>query len=213
MVSDLKTAPTVTNFEAGPIRVRIRECSQLFNSIDPSPFQERDLDRDAEQFIVSWARDLRSDSDFSLVLEVVDGQVDASMPTMLNNAIHSFFARRHAAATRDLRTLLRRGRTSLIIGLVFLSVCVTLAGLIGGGNERIGIAEIASQGLTVAGWVAMWRPMEIFLYSWWPLAGDRRLYDRLSRMPVRIESANTSMESPWNRPRRIPATHEGSSTR
>jgi hypothetical protein len=52
---------------------------------------------------------------------------------------------------------------------------------------RNGVVEIIRQGLTVAGWVAMWRPMEIFLYAWWPVVGDRRLYDRLSRMPVRVE--------------------------
>jgi len=35
------------------IEVRIRELTQLFNSFDPSPFQERDLDSDAEEYIVA----------------------------------------------------------------------------------------------------------------------------------------------------------------
>jgi hypothetical protein len=39
------------------IQVRIHELRQLFNSIDPSPFRERDLDADCEEFIVSWARE------------------------------------------------------------------------------------------------------------------------------------------------------------
>jgi hypothetical protein len=51
------------------------------------------------------------------------------------------------------------------------------------------MSDVLREGLTVAGWVAMWRPMEIFLYSWWPLVGDRRLYDRLSRMPVTLRCA------------------------
>jgi hypothetical protein len=29
----------------------------LFNAIDPSPFRERDLDPNAEEFIVEWARE------------------------------------------------------------------------------------------------------------------------------------------------------------
>ena len=33
----------------------------------------------------------------------------------------------------------------------------------------------------------MWRPLEVFLYDWWPILGEVRLLDRLSRMPVRIE--------------------------
>jgi len=32
----------------------------------------------------------------------------------------------------------------------------------------------------------MWRPLEIFLYDWWPILGQRRVYDRLSRIPVRL---------------------------
>jgi hypothetical protein len=32
----------------------------------------------------------------------------------------------------------------------------------------------------------MWRPLEVFLYDWWPIRADARLYDRLAVMPVRI---------------------------
>jgi hypothetical protein len=39
----------------------------------------------------------------------------------------------------------------------------------------------------------MWRPLEVFLYDWWPIRADARLFDRLSDMPVRIvyTSGNT----------------------
>ena len=39
------------------IRLELRELSQLFNSMDPSPFIEKDLDGDAEEFIVSLAQE------------------------------------------------------------------------------------------------------------------------------------------------------------
>ena len=38
------------------ISLKLRDMSQLFNSMDPSPFIEKDLDDDAEEFIVSWGR-------------------------------------------------------------------------------------------------------------------------------------------------------------
>ena len=37
------------------IEIRIDDISQLFHTLDPFPFRERDLDKDAEEFIVSWA--------------------------------------------------------------------------------------------------------------------------------------------------------------
>jgi len=44
--------------EANAIELRVQEISQLFNTLDPFPFRERDLDRNAEEFIVGWAQEL-----------------------------------------------------------------------------------------------------------------------------------------------------------
>jgi len=45
--------------------------------------------------------------------------------------------------------------------------------------------------------VAMWRPLEVFLYDWWPIRADARLYDRLGAMAVRIEYHAVSSEDAW----------------
>ena len=42
---------------AHTISLKLRDMGQLFNSMDPSPFIEKDLDDDAEEFIVSWAQE------------------------------------------------------------------------------------------------------------------------------------------------------------
>jgi len=195
MLSNLHSTPEqVTADESGPIRVRIRELAQLFNSIDPSPFLERDLDRDAELFIVSWARDLHAREPLELIVQIDRQYMSEIKSDQVVRAIHNFFSRRRTTIRRELHTLLRRGRTSLIIGLVFLSLCVSAANLFGKMISREGIAEVVREGLTVAGWVAMWRPMEIFLYSWWPLVGDGRLYERLSHMPIHIEPLETETD-------------------
>ena len=76
-------------------------------------------------------------------------------------------------------------------GLPVLAPVISLATfLLGAGTG--GVSDILHEGLTVAGWVSMWRPMEVFLYAWWPIVGDRRLYDRLSRMRVRVEPVEHS---------------------
>jgi len=36
------------------IELRVNEIAQLFHTLDPFPFRERDLDREAEEFIVGW---------------------------------------------------------------------------------------------------------------------------------------------------------------
>jgi hypothetical protein len=37
------------------IEVRIEEISQLFDMLDPFPFRERDLDKDAEEYMSAGA--------------------------------------------------------------------------------------------------------------------------------------------------------------
>jgi len=46
---------------ANTIEIKIEEIAQLFHNLDSFPFREKDLDREAEEFIVSWARELPPD--------------------------------------------------------------------------------------------------------------------------------------------------------
>ena len=56
----------------GVIEVRLSEMAQLFNSLDPSPFHERDLDQDAEEYIVGWARELRANAPLRIIVHLPD---------------------------------------------------------------------------------------------------------------------------------------------
>ena len=53
------------------------------------------------------------------------------------------------------------------------------------------------ESLLIGGWVAMWRPLEVFLYDWWPIRAEARLYDRLAAMPVRIQYAIDENSDAW----------------
>jgi hypothetical protein len=49
------------------IEVFVDRIEQLFNSMDPSPFREKDLDRNADEFIVSWAQEFPLREPVSLI--------------------------------------------------------------------------------------------------------------------------------------------------
>ena len=85
-----------------------------------------------------------------------------------------------------LNELIRRGGISLIIGLAFLSGALTISSALLKWAALSNAVEVFREGLLICGWVAMWRPIEIFLYDWWPILGERKLFERLSRMPVQI---------------------------
>jgi hypothetical protein len=111
----------------------------------------------------------------------------------VGDATHEFFRQRSLSASRRLSQLFRVGRTSLVIGVAFLALAVTLAGLVTGALGESAFAALIRESMVIGGWVAMWRPLEIFLYDWWPILAERKLYDRLSVMPVSVRFRAASL--------------------
>jgi hypothetical protein len=173
------------------IEVHLSELQQLFNSLDPTPFRERDLDPKAEEFIADWAREVHGEVPLGLTIHV-DGTPPTPQQTEITqNAVRQYFAARAATTRQQLRMLFRRGRISLIIGLVFLAATIIGGDLIAGMvNERF--ADVVRESFLIGGWVAMWRPLEVFLYDWWPVRAEARLFDRLSAMTVRVVSSRSA---------------------
>ena len=166
------------------IRLKLRDMNQLFNSMDPSPFIERDLDDDAEEFIVSWAHEFPPNA--PIKLRIYLDQWPAEDPKeLIKTAVHNHFSHRAKITDLEFKRLLRQGRTTLFIGLVFLAACLLLTKMLLG--REVGTwAAVVRESLTIAGWVAMWRPMQIYLYDWWPLLRRIRIYTKLTHMPVEV---------------------------
>lgn len=168
------------------IEVHVGELKHLFNSLDPTPFRERDLDPKAEEFIAGWASELHGDPPLCLVVHVDHGDVSPAEVMMLREAVSEFFKQRALVTRRRLRQVLQVGRTSLVIGVAALTASIALGDLAAtvlAGNRFGGIFR---ESLLIGGWVAMWRPLEVFLYDWWPIRAEARRYDRLSQMSVRV---------------------------
>ena len=171
---------------AGVIEVRVNELRQLFNAIDPSPFHEKDLDPNAEEFIVAWAKEFPAHTQLALLVHIAGPSGPEDQSAVLRHAVEDHFRRRAQASRRRLRALLRYGRVSLLIGTTFLAVSLFMAQLLLKPLEGHQLGELLRESLLIAGWVAMWRPIQVLLYDWWPVRAEARLFDRLSAMPVEI---------------------------
>ena len=167
------------------LAVTLGELRQMFNSMDASPFRERDLDTAAEAYIVDWAREQPRNA--SLALRVyVGGTLDLpDDENLLREAVDQHFLRCAASERGRLRRLLRNGGISLLVGLAFVGATLGANELIGNLLRGIHSTRIVQESLVIGAWVALWRPMEIFLYDWWPIRAEARLYERLGRIDVR----------------------------
>jgi len=169
------------------IELNLSRLSQLFNSFDPSPFHERDLDQDAEEYIVSSAEEIPHQRSLSLVIYLPADQLPDAAAPGLTETIRHYFAYRETHERRRLRLLFHDGRIALVTGILFLFGCLLLRGLLQSIKDGA-VPGILGEGLLIIGWVAMWRPLEIFLYEWVPIRRRCRVFAKLSKIPVIVKS-------------------------
>ena len=173
------------------VEVRVDEVIQLFDTLDPFPFRERDLDKDAEEYIVSWARELPHNRPIKIIIHAPASEVQGDVARQLEPALSRYFNYRAEAIDRDLTDLFRVGRRSLARGLGALAACVLMSTAI---TKVLGVGTVSrffEEGLIILGWVANWRPIQTFLYDWWPVARRRDLYRRLAKASVKLQTVST----------------------
>jgi hypothetical protein len=171
----------------GVIEVRIRELGQLFNSLDPSSFHERDLDDDAEAYIVDWARELPRQAKLHIVVHLPEEEARKAEQRGLGQSMSHYFGARADKLDRDLRELFRHGRRYLSIGLPVLVACLLASQVARAWLGEGAVARVIEESLIIVGWVANWKPIETFLYDWWPVRQRRDLYRRLKDADVEIK--------------------------
>jgi len=182
----LRSAPRGPTHQDGPIRLRVQNVGQIFHTLDPLPFRERDLDAGVEEYVVGWAGEISASHPISIIVHLPAAEALRGEAQHIEEAMQNYFAYRAEVMGWDLRDLFRTGRASLAIGLAVLAACIVLgrsvSGLLGAGY----LGRFFDEGLIILGWVANWRAVEIFLYDWWPIVRRRRLYRRLSLAKVSI---------------------------
>jgi hypothetical protein len=167
------------------VEVHLRELRALFNSLDPAPFLDKDLDDEAEQYIVGAVEEFPLGTPLKLVFHVPGTAPGDPDQPLLADAIHGYFDYRAANAGRRLDLLLRQGRLSLLIGVGFLFACLAARGMVVGTLSGA-LRDILAEGLLISGWVAMWRPLQIYLYDWWPLVRHLRILRKIRDLPVQL---------------------------
>ena len=133
------SATDASRFEApssmhldGPIELRVKEIGQIFHTLDPLPFRERDLDAGVEEYIVGWAGEIAEGNEISIIVHLSTAEAQRAEALHLEEAIRNYFAYRSKVLGWDLRDLFRTGRASLAIGLTVLAFCIALGTSAGG---------------------------------------------------------------------------------
>lgn len=168
------------------LEITIATEKQFFNSMDPAPFRSRELDPAVVDYIVAWAEKAPGSADLGLTLRVETPPDGVDAQAIVAEAVCENFRRLAADKRRELNRLFHDGRISLVIGIAFVALAITISDWVSAALSTSHYAKIIADSFIIGAWVALWHPTNIFLYEWWPLRRQALLYDRLSRMDVDI---------------------------
>ena len=171
------------------IAIRVRTIMQLFDSLDPSPFRERDLDPHAEEFVVEWARELPRGAPLTIVVELPPEEAAKPEAAAIGEAFANYFRYRMEAAQSELRELFRVGWRWGVIGFAVLAVCLVGSQVVAKTVADETAARVIEESLIILGWVANWRPIETYLYDWWPIWRRILLFRRIMAAPVEVRAS------------------------
>jgi hypothetical protein len=174
------------------VELKLRTPHQLFDERDPSPFRERDLDDDAARYIHESFSDLRDQGEAKLSISFETMAEFKERPTEIVEAIHAFYRFELDSKRRQLRKVFRLGSISLLIGIAFLFICTSLGQMLENAGTQP-LVPLLREGLAIMGWVAMWRPISVFLYEWWPIIDELNLLRELATVEVDIRSREEAL--------------------
>ncbi len=159
------------------IELRLADGGLLFDAFDPPPSPKARLSAAAAGRLLALAKAAPPQAPLRLLLHAPGGDAET---------LRRAFALGAQDEARERAELFRTGRRALLIGVASLSIFLTLA--VHGREIVPGLAmpTIVEQGLTLAGWVSLWKPAEIFLYDWMPFSRRQALYERLARGGVEV---------------------------
>jgi len=158
---------------------------QLFNSFDPAPFHEKELDSAAEHYIVDTVKDFPSKTKFRIIIYLPWELASSERGQSLGKAIRNHFAYKVLVADRKFRQHLKHGRISFFIGLSFLAVALIGRQMVSQLHDQF-LAQLFADALLIIGWVAMWEPVTVLLYELWPIIQTKHIYSRISTMGIDI---------------------------
>jgi len=166
------------------IDIRLNDIGQLYDSLDPSPFREKSLNRDAESYLIESAGEFPPKAEFRVLvhgppaLQAHVGDIAV--------AIHTHFQSLSTLAERRHRRRQRIFHMALLLGFAVLAGALLLRTLVTDWPGALG--EVVAEGLLIVAWVALWRPAEMALFDEWERREQLRLLQGLARVSVEFRA-------------------------
>lgn len=168
---------------------RFKSIGQLIDPEDPSPLPTTELTELAEETIFGYSDEYRVKKPMNLVISLPGGDVSSDGPTLIPEAVRRHFAFHVRDVEHDRVISRREGIYSLVIATGNAIIAVLFLYFVSSAEiplESFPTVLIAGF-VTILNWVTIWDTYEHFVYDYRGLWRKKRLYEKISRIPISVE--------------------------
>jgi len=167
---------------------RFKALSQLLDEGDHTPLPGKEMTEEAEDALAGYLDEYRVGRSARIVIELPEHDLSGVSSSLIADAVHHHFGFRGDDLTHDLKLTLREGWYSLIlmVGNIALLVLVLLYVT----KHEIPLESvrvlIILGFLTIMNWATIWNSYEHFVYDYRNLARKRKIFWKITNIPVSI---------------------------
>jgi hypothetical protein len=163
------------------INVYVAGIEDLYDHFDrAAPFLKKDLNTQFADYLVECAEEIGKRK-FIIQIDL-ERMPDEARMERVKKSIANYFDYMRETERRRLKKTARTSLFLLAVGMVLLVLDIWVNRLLKDSTNVV--AEVFSEGLTIAAWVAIWEALANLLIQWTPQRQGIRVYRRLSSASI-----------------------------
>lgn len=166
------------------IDLQLDRVSQLLSSGTPLPLPCHSFNPDIIEYAKDLIREIPANARTTFVLWLPKEEIVPGLDPMITGAYGTLLRELVRRQKRTASDELKESLTALAYGTVFMLFCQVLRYFVHFDSPML--QSSFSEGMLVLGWVALWRPFEMLLFSWWPAWQKIKLIRRMGRVGIEI---------------------------
>jgi hypothetical protein len=170
-------------YETSEIKLQLININELLRS-PISLYRKRTIKSDAEEFIVEEAEALPRKAAINMKVHLALSE--AKHKDEIAIAIHRHFCYRREQSQKKYKRTFQYGWRILFIALGLLAVIFSITEIAVRLIPDNRLVLFIRESFIILGWVALWRPLELLLYDWYPVKTNINLYYRLEHSNVQV---------------------------
>lgn len=168
------------------IQLKANSLDQILETDTPL-FTGAGITSEAGDYLYTEADVVQLNVPLALDISVPKKDMQEGLTARLEEILRNYCSYQAILGERELKLTFKRGRRNLLVAILFIAACFLIAYLLG--QRASDDVKLLINGVfAIASWVALWTPIETFLFDWWPIARQAKMYRRLAKASIKISA-------------------------